>query len=574
MPERYDHSMNSQLHKIKRQVIELSIASEAEAAPLQAEMRDIQQRQLLPLIDRYCSELGDPERIYRIDTLEIDLGHVVAANLQDDFSARVAGPLRKALAEQIERAEQRAGGDDLAAQSSLELFEFFVRTGSLPWWADTSRPQLLDEVLHRLLESAPGPLARSMRGLSETNGGLKRLVLHYPDALLSRLVLVLLPSLGETLADFFTVIAGFLQGKQGNEDAKHGSRSQSMPLSKQLSELQSIPQAQLWTRVWMTLLYSACREQAPQVMPLRFWREFLRQLALNTNVSYAALATGLYESAQAKGVLTGGLSGSHPFGTIVERLYIDNVESRKEDIVETRNTDIIRTNCSERFEPRNEGISESRNKDVLESRNIDIAKPQIKGDAQILQQTAIETKPLQPNEPAPVDLSFSDADELYLNNAGLVLLWPFLKNFFKHLGLVEEKQFINEAAMQRGVGLLQYIAGADESPAEPLLPLNKVLCGMAPEEVFDFGPAITAQEMEECNDLLVAAIQQAPILHEMSIAGFRGSFLLRKAQLGVSDGHWLLRVERETHDIVLDRFPWGVHIVKLPWMAAMMQVEW
>ena len=69
-------------------------------------------------------------------------------------------------------------------------------------------------------------------------------------------------------------------------------------------------------------------------------------------------------------------------------------------------------------------------------------------------------------------------------------------------------------------------------------------------------------------------VQQAPILNEMSIAGFRGSFRLRKGELGARDGNWLLRVERETHDIVLDRFPWSVQVVKLPWMESRMQVEW
>jgi hypothetical protein len=171
-------------------------------------------------------------------------------------------------------------------------------------------------------------------------------------------------------------------------------------------------------------------------------------------------------------------------------------------------------------------------------------------------------------------LRFSDADEVYVENAGLVILWPFLESFFARLGLTEEKRFKDEAAAHRAVGLLQYIAGADESPQEYLLPLNKVLCGMAPDEVFDFGPDITPEEIEECTDLLAAVIQQVPILREMSIPGFRGSFLLRKGQLSSRDGNWLLRVERETYDVVLDRFPWSVHLVKLPWMKAMMQVEW
>ena len=187
---------------------------------------------------------------------------------------------------------------------------------------------------------------------------------------------------------------------------------------------------------------------------------------------------------------------------------------------------------------------------------------------------ARELAPSAPKRTPRVNRAFSDTDEIYVDNAGLVILWPFLQSFFGRLGLLDEKRFRDEAAAQRAAGLLQYVATADEAPPEYLLPLNKVLCGIALDEVFDFGEPIGADEVEECTDLLTAVIAQAPILRQMSIAGFRSTFLLRQGQLSARDGNWLLRVQRETHDIVLDRFPWSVQIVKLPWMTALMQVEW
>ena len=60
----------------------------------------------------------------------------------------------------------------------------------------------------------------------------------------------------------------------------------------------------------------------------------------------------------------------------------------------------------------------------------------------------------------------------------------------------------------------------------------------------------------------------------MSITGFRGSFLLRKGLLESRDGAWLLRVEKESYDVVLERFPWSFSWVKLPWMKAPLRVEW
>src|SRR5262249_32206541 len=156
----------------------------------------------------------------------------------------------------------------------------------------------------------------------------------------------------------------------------------------------------------------------------------------------------------------------------------------------------------------------------------------------------------------------------------LVILWPFLGYLFERLGLMHEKQFDDERARHRAVGLLQHVASGDLDPPEYQVVLAKVLCGMDVREGFDFGLPVAEVEAEECANLLTAAIAGAPILKEMSIDGFRGSFLIRKGTLGTRDGAWLLRVERASYDVVLDRFPWGMIWVRLPWMEAPLQVEW
>jgi hypothetical protein len=149
-------------------------------------------------------------------------------------------------------------------------------------------------------------------------------------------------------------------------------------------------------------------------------------------------------------------------------------------------------------------------------------------------------------------------------------------NAFQSSGrsLVDEKKFNDEAAVQRSVGLLQYLVSEDAPPQEYLLGLNKVLCGMALDEIFDLGPPVTEAEIQKCCHLLTTVIEHAPILRNISIPGFRNTFLLRKGQLSARDGIWRLRVERETYDVVLDRFPWSVSWLKLPWMEFPMHVEW
>jgi hypothetical protein len=166
-------------------------------------------------------------------------------------------------------------------------------------------------------------------------------------------------------------------------------------------------------------------------------------------------------------------------------------------------------------------------------------------------------------------------EELYVEDAGLVILWPFLARFFSRVELVDEdRQFVDEPARMQAIALIEQLAFGDPDPPEYLLPLAKLLCGLAPTDIFELARPLTPAQVHEGERLLAAVIDHAPILHAMTIPRFRVGFLQRPGALCIHDGGWLLRVERRTHDIVLERFPWGWAWVKLPWMTDPLRVEW
>ena len=215
-----------------------------------------------------------------------------------------------------------------------------------------------------------------------------------------------------------------------------------------------------------------------------------------------------------------------------------------------------------------------------------LGRPEIDSMLQLLAearpQTAGQERPAQPtiakeNAVAAEKLrsdSFSKTGEIFINNTGLVILWPYLPRFFQSLGLVEDKQFVDAAAMHRAAGLLQFLAdGLPETP-EYLLAFNKVLCGLPWDEVLEFGEPVTEAEAEECDVFLQAVIANAPVLKNMSVDGFRGTFLLRKGMLRPLADMWELHVEKETYDVVLNQFPWSWKLVKLPWLEKVVVVEW
>jgi hypothetical protein len=875
-PNLSDHqAMSGQRHRIRRQVLEIVLRDQGAAWSLQSEISRIQRESLEAIIDRCCTEVGDPDRLHRIESLEVDLGHIHPDHLEHELVERLGPRLKEALVARI-RAEDEATSLSRAAPettSRLELLAFFAKTGSLPWWADTSRPRLLDEAVRLLLQRAARPLVALVRDLARDLRQLRRLVLHCEDEQLSALFAALVASAPRGLAERPAELRGLWTAHRAIGVLPSSFRR----------------------AVWVAVLRAASIEESAGADAVGFWRGTLAHAALELGVTYTVLVTQLHEAweldradrpdalgaivqslyREVRGEAVAGDSalresiddvagGADEMEAIVDRLARLGIEPRAlltellrvlEDreasplaevfrearsllrgVIENHggatsahesapaadsdapaaNSDAPAANSDapsdvgageveailDRLErvgilPRalsrelramarrlpargripllrvleeleaampvslppdvteetqrllREAIEEQRDRDApaagtaeqtaataeqtaataeqtaataeqtaataeqtaataeqtaataeqtaataeqtaataeeaariaeemeslldrlersrlplgalfaelramarpvaahrpgaargsaprpnvpghlpgavlealkyLEQRIMEhgLSAPEAASSVMRFLHSVIASRRLPPRaleraleeleraaaasppaqalgeatrllrrtmsvetaestaESPPLDLAYGDSEDVYVENAGLVILWPFLGHLFERLELMADKRFKDPAAQHRAVGLLQHLATEDPCPPEYQLVLAKVLCGMKVDEVFDFGPPVTEAEAEEGAGMLTAVIANAPILKNMSIDGFRGSFLLRKGVLGARDGAWLLRVERATHDVVLDRFPWAVSWVKLPWMEAPLSVEW
>lgn len=176
-------------------------------------------------------------------------------------------------------------------------------------------------------------------------------------------------------------------------------------------------------------------------------------------------------------------------------------------------------------------------------------------------------------EQTDIRLPDQSDDSIYIQNAGLVILWPFIERFFEKLELVQSGQFSTPQISYHAVLLLQHLVDASTESPEHKLPLNKLLCGI---DLLDPIPAqlsLTETEQTECENLLTAVIHNWSALGNMSIDGLRRAFLQREGLLTPDYGNWLLRTERQTHDILLDQLPWSIRVVKLPWMDRILHVD-
>lgn len=164
------------------------------------------------------------------------------------------------------------------------------------------------------------------------------------------------------------------------------------------------------------------------------------------------------------------------------------------------------------------------------------------------------------------------AEGIYVDNAGLVLLHPFLPQLFTALGVLNEYRIEQPG---RALCLLHYLATGVPRAHEYELALPKVLCNIDLSLPIETLSLLSAEERNEADDLLGAVVKHWDALRNASIDSLRGTFLIRSGKLSRRhDGDWALRVQYNTYDILLDSLPWGIATIKLPWMRNLLWVEW
>jgi hypothetical protein len=160
---------------------------------------------------------------------------------------------------------------------------------------------------------------------------------------------------------------------------------------------------------------------------------------------------------------------------------------------------------------------------------------------------------------------------IYIENAGLALLHPFLPKFFVVLGIADKDKLLQP---ERALCLLHYLTTGQTIAPEYELILPKILCNIPLKASVEANVELTTTEQQEALALLKAVIQHWDALRNTSPDGLRGTFLVRSGKVSLRDGDWLLQVESKSWDILLDRLPWGIGMIKLPWMERMLWVEW
>ena len=585
-------------HRINRAEIELHVGAGevALAEHLIERLSLLRERRIEPLIDRVCSELSGPKGPkgregrggpVRIDQLELDLGSIAVDDFEDDFLRKLEAALRAALSKHL--SEQR--GAERPERASLELLEIFARTGNVPWWADRDQPGLVARHVRVLLETAPLELMRLLGALSDDEPALARIAVHCDDGLLDDIVEQTHAGAGAALRADIRAIERLLAAAEGRPGRAGEIRARSAVLAAlaciDTREPARVPGAVLreLARSSPALWDALVRGELPATPRLREAMSRARAgLAPPQHEPAMDRATGHHREPVA------ARADAHPIaGPASEAAPSDAGTPDEHDagLPGARPLAHQRPAAApgrEQVEPGElAGPPRDTSSETVETvSDHDASPPVIASEVAELTLASAAPAPAlaaparDPRETAAARRRALDQlDELYVDDAGLVILWPFLDRFFLHAGLIDhDRRFLDQHAPMQAIALLSQLATEDPEPPEFRLPLAKLLCGLGPEAPVALERPLAPEQLAECDRLLAAVIDHASILRDMPVASFRATFLARPGVLVIRDGAWLLKVERQSHDLVLDRFPWSWSWVKLPWMPDPLRVDW
>jgi len=162
----------------------------------------------------------------------------------------------------------------------------------------------------------------------------------------------------------------------------------------------------------------------------------------------------------------------------------------------------------------------------------------------------------------------------FIDNAGLVLLAPFLPRLFTMMELTENGKFKNREAQIKAIFLLQYAVFGDEEFPEYAVQLNKLLTSFKTGIPIPRISVLNDEDKNTVNGMLEGVLQNWGRLTNTTIGGLQEGFLRREGRLEEQDDMHLLTVETKAYDLLLDQVPWNFRTIKFSWMQKAIQVKW
>ncbi|TRY29846.1 contractile injection system tape measure protein [Aliiglaciecola sp. M165] len=564
-----------QTHVIRTQRVELRVRDQYSAQQAQSRIDGLKKNVLTQQLNDVFDAHVPPNLCINIDTLTLELGD---CPLDENFEQQFAQKLKEQLSHFIQNLHLQSESDGITSmpntdvivqdnvQRSQDLLLFYLDHGVLPWWENNPNWDIQAH-FDELFTKTPEVLISRLGTLQNLAPNLRLIQQLNPDQV-SKLLKAMerqsqLPL--TALQAYITELKTWL---------KKGSRQG----DKLAAMLMTLKAAQTKVLNWLTnsskstaLLITTNNQYSNQnSQSITFSPQYIRQF-----IDIIRTDTQVPKSSIAALVRLFNANHSRQWEFIPEiTKFLSQIDIGASLDSVKKDTEMA-PNLTESQKGRS---SEQDKQSPLDTKDVPLSQM---GDVGLLniaaasteQYEAIQTDLDELNNAQQLPTELQNA-KFYVNNAGLVLLWPFLGHFFRDVALTKDGEFSTFEKRIRAVLLTEYLVSGQTTFIEHQLLLNKLLCGVAFNLPTEVKIKLTKEERRACSELINSVLHHWQGLGKTSAGGFKQAFLQRQGILTRHDNHWNMFIERSGYDVLLEKLPWSIGVVSTKWMEGPIYVEW
>ncbi len=606
------------LHVIKKQTIYAKIGSKFDQFHTQQLISNYYKKILLSTLENTFDNLSPEGGVIYIDKLVIDIGEIDIKTLEENKrSEKIEKILQETLSKFIKSGDKQLVRKKTVDLNVFEQWLFYLKKGYLPWNTLKS--------VDSIVESIPVVLRKNEKHINElqelilvNNIVVKRLIYQHSENFLVKIIELFikkqLTGLPEIIEQLF-ILLKYLQtttkkkhvtDKQTFKDSIWSSIIVQSAMETEISSTYLIRQFTYSGLIYynQTLLSFPPQRTAKQLSLIlpeikkyigdkKKERSTFPKPALPFREVFEHFFKGTEIGTTADSEIPGKIkiSGdSHESDKITDKkeiIHRDEKVIKAESIFQDKKNTLSEDMPIKEVESHDPKITSTVDEESTEKVSKTVNKKVVK-DKESIERTKVHdsigrestkslTDELEKTEVESSDSTDSltiDEEDIFVQHAGLVLLHPFLVNFFTRLKLLRDKEFVSKKAREKALFILYYLATGEHAHEEYMLVIPKILCEFPLEEPVKSEYKLTKKEIHESNEMLQAVLAQWAIFKKTTTSTLQQEFLQRNGKLFKKEDKLQLLVEAGSFDAVLDYLPWNLSIIKLPWRKEILWVEW
>lgn len=612
--------INSNKHIINKVFLEINTNSKEKGYYLKDNIDAFLQKEIFPFLENYFNEVDskNPSHSIQLDKLNIDIA--INQNLDfEDFKEQILKKVITQVEEVFEKEEKSTESYKLihAQEKEIESFFYFLETGTNAWWTALNHDfktivnTTFDEVLNdkafpfKWANAVQKPIVRARfikqfsdnqiaaiitKGIllkknnAESSAKIIRIsaIKKHIEASVSKnqltpnqrfsmweiVVLSLLETRNPMLKQKISkLICSVFELHKKNSFLEHKE------LFLQEIENQIEIQNELELLANLDAVVSVIKNKAASII-LKEKVTGIKTIQKNQE-SIKTEAESESETKPKTKTETKGKTEAERENEIQKETETERIQQNNEkevsdmDFILSKNKDATVQSDNENIAPlSNNSIEKTLNtqEEVMNKKDFSIEKEEkenTKEDIEELEESLIDAN-------VHIDTNVND---LYVQNAGLLLIHPFLKSLFENCGLLNKDNTINNPEI--AAHLLHYIATGQEQDYENTMAFEKFLCNIPIAQPIERNIILSEKMKKEAATMLQAVLSNWDVMKKSSAELLQNEFLQRPGKLNINgDESPVILIERKTQDVLLDKLSWNLSIVKLAWKKRIIYVNW